>query len=89
MDSHLLSLRSELEFGRLNYQEQPETNEQQGARQGDAVSQVDTTETLSVAKEPRTSLLALCLLGLLATVMMGWICTLGWLAWRFVDWLLF
>jgi len=53
------------------------------------VSQVDTTETLSVAKEPRTSLLALCLLGLLATVMMGWICTLGWLAWRFIDWLLF
>jgi len=89
MDSHLLSHRCELELGRLNYQEQPETNEQQAARQGDAVSQVDTTEKLSEAKEPRTSLPALCMLGIAATATIGWICTLGWLAWRFVNWLLF
>ena len=73
----------------MNYQAQPETNEQQAARQEDAVSQVDTTDKLAEAKEPRTSLLALCSLGLLALLMIGWIFTLGWLAWRWVDWLFF
>jgi hypothetical protein len=73
----------------VNYQQQPETNRQQAVGQGDAVSQVETTEKLSEAKEPRTSVFSLCLLGILASVMLGWICTLGWVAWHFVDWLLF
>jgi hypothetical protein len=73
----------------VNYQEQTKTNEQQAARQGDAVSQADTTEKLSEAKEQRTSLFAVCLLGVLAIVMLGWISALGWVAWSIVDWLLF
>jgi hypothetical protein len=52
------------------------------------VSQVDTTEKLSEAEEPRTSLFALCGLGIAAIAMVGWICALGWLAWRLGDWLL-
>ena len=55
---------------------------------GNAVSQVDTTEKLPEAEEPRTSLFALCGIGITAIVMVGWICTLGWLAWRLGDWLL-
>jgi hypothetical protein len=73
----------------VNYQEQPETNEQQAARQGDAVNQGETTEKLSEAKEPPTWLLAFCLLGIVAFAMMGWISVLAWLAWRLIDWLLF
>lgn len=75
----------------MNFQDQPETNQKQAARQGDAVSQADTTttENLPEAKEPRTSLLALCLLGLVGLAMMGWIGALGWIAWRIIAWLLF
>jgi hypothetical protein len=72
----------------VNFQEGTETNEQQAVGQGDAVSQVDTTEKLSEAEEPRTSLFALCGLGIAAIAMVGWICALGWLAWRLADWLL-
>jgi hypothetical protein len=28
-------------------------------------------------------------LGIAAIAMMGWICALGWLAWRLVNWALF
>jgi nitrate reductase NapE component len=73
----------------VNYQEQPETNEQRAVGQGDAVSQVDTTEKSSEAKEPPTWLLAFCLFGIVAFAMMGWISMLVWLAWRLVDWLFF
>ena len=44
----------------MNFREPTQTNEQQAAGRGDAVSQVDTTEKLSEAEEPRTSLFALC-----------------------------
>ena len=53
------------------------------------MSQVDTTEKLSEAEEPRTSLFALCWLGIAAIAMMGWISALGWLAWRLANWALF
>jgi hypothetical protein len=72
----------------VNYQQQAQTNEQHAARQGDAVSNVDTTEKLSEAEEPRTSLFALCWLGIAAITMVGWICALGWLAWRLANWVL-
>jgi hypothetical protein len=52
------------------------------------VSQLDTTEKLSEAEEPRTSRLAVCWLGIAAIAMVVWICALGWLAWRLADWLL-
>ena len=71
----------------MNYQRQAETNEQRAARQGNAVSQVDTTEK-SEAEEPRTSLFALCWLGTAAVAMVGWISALGWLAWRLGNWVL-
>lgn len=76
----------------MNFREQTKTDEQQAAGQGDAVSQaetqVDATEKLPEAEEPRTSLLAACGLGIAAIAMVGWICALGWLAWRLADWLL-
>lgn len=72
----------------MNFRERMKTNEQQAVGQGDAVSQVDTTEKLSEAEEPRMSLFALCWLGIAAIAMVGWIWALGWLAWRVVDWLL-
>lgn len=72
----------------MNFREQAETNEQQAVGQGDAVSQVDTTEKLSEVGEPRTSLFAICGLGIAGIAMMGWIYALGWLAWRLADWLL-
>ena len=52
------------------------------------MSQADTTEKLSEAEAPRTSLFAMCWLGVAAIAMTGWICALGWAAWRLVDWLL-
>ncbi|MDA9436051.1 RNA-binding protein [Bradyrhizobium sp. CCBAU 51627] len=73
----------------MNFREQCETNEEQAAGQGDAVSQAETTGKLSAAKEPRTSLFAVCWLGIAAIAMMGWICALGWLAWRLANWALF
>ena len=73
----------------MNFREPTQTNEQQAAGRGDAVSQVDTTEKLSEAEEPRTSLFALCWLGIAAIAMMGWISALGWLAWRLANWALF
>lgn len=72
----------------MNFREGTKTNEQQAVGQGDAVSQVDTTEKLSEAEEPRTSLFAACGLGIAAIAMVGWICALGWLVWRLADWLL-
>ncbi|WP_027531029.1 hypothetical protein [Bradyrhizobium sp. WSM3983] len=72
----------------MNFRERTLTNEQQAVGQGDAVSQIDTTEKLSEAEQPRTSLFALCWLGFAAVAMVGWICVLGWMAWRLVDWLL-
>ena len=72
----------------MNYQQLAETNEQRAARQGDAVSNIDTTEELSEAQEPRTSLFALCWLGVAGIAMVGWICALGWLAWRLGNWVL-
>jgi hypothetical protein len=71
----------------VNFREQTETNEQQAAGQGEAVSQVDTTEKLPEA-EPRASLFAFCLLGIAAIAMIGWVCALGWLAWRLANWAL-
>ena len=73
----------------MNFREPTQTNEQHAAGGGDAVSQVDTTEKLSEAEEPRTSLFALCWLGIAAIAMMGWISALGWLAWRLANWALF
>lgn len=73
----------------MNFRERAETNEQGIVGQGDTVSQIDTTEKLSAAEEPRTSLLALCWLGVAAIAMVGWICALGWLAWRLANWALF
>ncbi|WP_426406911.1 RNA-binding protein [Bradyrhizobium ganzhouense] len=70
----------------MNFRERTETNEQQAVGQGDAVSQVD--EKLPEADKPGTSLFALCWLGIAAIAMVGWICALGWLAWRLADWLL-
>ena len=72
----------------MNYQQLAETNEQRAARQGDAVSNIDTTEELSEAQEPRTSLFALCWLVVAGIAMVGWICALGWLAWRLGNWVL-
>ncbi len=72
----------------MNYQRQAETNEQRAARQGNAVSNVDTTEKLSDADQPKTSLFALCWLGIAGIAMVGWISALGWLAWRLGNWVL-
>lgn len=72
----------------MNLREGTKTNEHQAVGQGDAVSQVDTTEKLPEAEEPRTSLLVACGLGIAAIAMVCWICALGWLAWRLADWLL-
>ncbi|OKO73414.1 RNA-binding protein [Bradyrhizobium sp. AS23.2] len=73
----------------MNFHERPETNEHRAARQGDAVSQIDTSEKLSDTPETASSLFALCGLGVAGIAMLGWICGLGWLAWRLADWLLF
>jgi dienelactone hydrolase len=73
----------------VNFRERAETNQQQAARQGGAVSQIDTTEKLSDTPEAGSSLFALCGLGVAGIVMLGWICALGWVAWRLADWLLF
>jgi len=73
----------------VNFREATGTNEQQAGGQGDAVSQIDTTEKLSEAHEPRTPLFAVCWLGIAAIAMMGWIYALGWLAWRLAIWALF
>jgi fatty acid desaturase len=73
----------------VNLFRRAETNEQQAARQGDAVSQIDTTEKLSEAPETGSSLFALCGLGVAGIAMLGWVCALAWIAWRLVDWLLF
>ncbi|MBR0818110.1 RNA-binding protein [Bradyrhizobium liaoningense] len=72
----------------MNFLERAETNERRDARQGDAVSQIDTTEKLSGTPETENSLFALCGLGVAGVAMLGWICALGWIAWRLVDWLL-
>ena len=72
----------------MNFREQMETNEQQAGGQGDAVSQVDTTEKLSEADQSRGSLLAVCLFGIAAIAMVAWIYALGWLAWRLASWAL-
>ncbi|WP_245305958.1 RNA-binding protein [Bradyrhizobium sp. LTSP849] len=88
MDNRIVSRPREMEGGPVNYQEQAQTNEQQAARQGDAVSQLDTTEKLPEAQEPRTSLFALCWLGIVGIAMVGWISALGWLAWRLGNWVL-
>jgi fatty acid desaturase len=73
----------------VNLFRRAETNEQQAARQGDAVSQIDTTEKLSEAPETGSSFFALCGLGVAGIAMLGWVCALAWIAWRLVDWLLF
>ena len=74
----------------MNSSERAETNEEQAARQqGDAVSQIDTTEKLAEMPEPGSSLFALCGLGVAGIVMLGWICALAWIAWRLANWLLF
>ncbi|UPK40432.1 RNA-binding protein [Bradyrhizobium sp. 186] len=72
----------------MNFHERAETNEQQAARQGDAVSQIDTIEKLSDAQEPKNSLFALCGLGVAGIAMLGWIGALAWMAWRFAGWLM-
>jgi hypothetical protein len=72
----------------VNFREPTETYKRQADGQGDTVSQADTTEKLSEAGAPRTSLFAMCWLGVAAIAMTGWICALGWAAWRLVDWLL-
>jgi hypothetical protein len=72
----------------VNFREQGKTNEERAAGQGDAVSQVETTEKLPEAEQPRTSLFAICWLGIAAIAMLGWICALGWLAWRVANWAL-
>jgi len=53
------------------------------------MSQVDTPEKLAETPETGSTLLALCGLGLAGIAMLGWICALAWLGWRFFDWLLF
>ncbi len=73
----------------MNFSECAETNEEQAARQGDAVSQVDTTEKLSEVPDAGSSLFALCGLGVAGIVMLGWICALAWVAWRLAGWLWF
>lgn len=73
----------------MNFYERAETNEQQAARQGDAVSQIDTTEKLAEAPESGSSLFALCGLGVAGIAMLGWISALAWVAWHLVYWLLF
>lgn len=73
----------------MNFREPAQTNQQQADGQGDAVSQIDTTEKLSAAEEPRISLFAMCWLGVAAIAMVGWISALGWLAWRLANWALF
>jgi hypothetical protein len=73
----------------VNSSERAETNEEQAARQGDAVSQIDTTEKLSEVPAAGNSLFALCGLGVAGVAMLGWICALAWVAWRLADWLLF
>jgi len=72
----------------VNFHERAETHEQQAARQGDAVSHIETSEKLSDTPETENSLLALCGLGLAGIAMLGWIGALGWVAWRLTDWLL-
>ncbi|WP_375309120.1 RNA-binding protein [Bradyrhizobium sp. A5] len=73
----------------MNFHERAETNEQQAARQGDAVSQIDTTEKLQDTPESGNSLFALCGLGVAGIAMLGWIGALAWIAWRLTGWLLF
>ncbi|MCK1654026.1 RNA-binding protein [Bradyrhizobium sp. 149] len=73
----------------MNSCERAETNEEQAARQGDAVNQIDTTEKLVEVPEPGSSPFALCGLGVAGIAMLGWICALAWIAWRLADWLLF
>lgn len=73
----------------MNFHEPAETNEQQAARQGDAVSQIDTTEKLQDIPEGGNSLFALCGLGVAGLAMLGWIGALAWGAWRLAGWLLF
>lgn len=73
----------------MNFLGRAETNEQQAARQGDAVSQIDTTEKLEGAPETGSSLFALCGLGVAGIAMLGWIGALSWIAWRLASWLLF
>jgi len=73
----------------VNFFDRAETNQEQAARQGGAVSQIDTTEKLESAPEAKNSLFALCGLGFAAIAMLGWICALAWIAWRLADWLLF
>ncbi|MBR0845170.1 RNA-binding protein [Bradyrhizobium cajani] len=72
----------------MNFHERAETNEQQAARQGDTVSQVETTEKLSDAPEAGNSLFALGGLAVAGIAMLGWICALAWIAWRLAGWLL-
>lgn len=72
----------------MNFHERAETNEQQAARQGDAVSHIETSEKLSDTPETGHSLFALCGLGLAGIAMLGWIGALAWIAWRLVGWLL-
>lgn len=73
----------------MNFHQRAKTNERQAARQGDAVTQIDTTEKLEGAPESGNSLFALCWLGLTGIAMLGWIGALGYLTWRFAGWLLF
>jgi hypothetical protein len=73
----------------VNFPGRAKTNEQQAARQGDAVSQIDTTEKLEGAPETGSSLFALCGLGVAGIAMLGWIGALAWIAWRLANWLLF
>lgn len=72
----------------MNFCERAETNDEQAAWQGGAVSQIDTTEKLSDVPETGSSLLPLCGLAVAGIAMLGWICALAWGAWRLVDWLL-
>ncbi|WP_415022469.1 RNA-binding protein [Bradyrhizobium sp.] len=51
------------------------------------MNQIDTTEEVSAAPEPKTSLVGFCWLGGTAIAMVGWISALAWVAWHFVDWL--
>ena len=73
----------------MNFHERAETNEEQAARQGDAVGQIDTTEKLRDTPESGNSLFALCGLGVAGIAMLGWIGALAWIAWRLAGWLLF
>ncbi|MGC0395400.1 RNA-binding protein [Bradyrhizobium sp. USDA 241] len=58
----------------MNFCERAETNDEQAAWQGGAVSQIDTTEKLSDDPETGSSLLPLCGLGVAGIAMLGWIC---------------